>query len=174
MKFFMFVIVSSLLLVMQSCLITHNNKTEDTIKGMYGKEINLLLDGVEESVLYHPKIVIYVDTADCSVCRVRNLILWQDLIKEYRAINQNIDLVFIINPKPENEIEVEAVIHELGLENACLDKEQVFSKQNSFLPADKRFHTLLLDKNNIIKVVGSPMNNKDLDILYRDMISNLK
>lgn len=149
------------------CYSSQQSELYDTIKKIYDREVILPLEHSNDSLLFNPKLVVYIDSSECSMCRVRNLIFWEEKIKIYMNINPKLEFLFIIYPKPEVAFEVEAFAEELELKNIYFDKFGEFIQENSFLKNDKRFHVLLLDKNNKIKMVGSPINNAKLDKLYK-------
>ncbi len=51
------------------------------------------------------------------------------------------------------------------------DEKDDFVKKND-LPYDSKFHTMLLDENNKIIILGNPVNNKELKELYIKQINN--
>ena len=95
-------------------------------------------------------------------------------MEDYQELDSALNLIYVINPRPEVEVEVEAILYELGLKNVWLDRDNDFIKMNPFVPRDKKFHVFLLNKENKIELIGSPIGNKKLDKLYRKVIKNLK
>ena len=168
-RYFLILLV---ILVGYGCQGVVDRKNYEVIRNVRGKEIKI--SNVELFFSYNSKILIYVDTVDCTTCRVRNLIFWQDLMEDYQELDSALNLIYVINPRPEVEVEVEAILYELGLKNVWLDRDNDFIKMNPFVPRDKKFHVFLLNKENKIELIGSPIGNKKLDKLYRKVIKNLK
>ncbi|MDR3093410.1 MAG: hypothetical protein LBU62_02055, partial [Bacteroidales bacterium] len=53
-----------------------------------------------------------------------------------------------------------------------IDKESFFHKKNPNIPSDERMHTFLLDENNKVVLVGSPIRNEMLWELYKELIQS--
>lgn len=151
-----------------------NTKTTKIIKNLYNRKISLTLDNADSSIFQNSKILIYIDSTDCNACKVRNLIFWQETIDEYQTLDENIHFIFLIFPKKEALPEVLAMVDEIGYKNVFIDMEREFMTQNTFLPANNFFHVFLLDSTNKIKLIGSPLNNKKMNKLYKKEIKKLR
>ena len=51
----------------------------------------------------------------------------------------------------------------------CIDETDRLNQLNKF-PAGGKFHTFLLDRDNKVVLVGSPVNNENIAELYRDIL----
>ncbi len=130
-------------------LCVHGEKTS-----IYNSEVN------------SPKLVIYYDSLSCSDCEVSRLVntewLYEKSLKENKF-----EVLIIFSPLAGDS---EALLEMLYRQNfkypVYLDMNGAFRETNSFLPADKRFHSFLLNKDGDIKFVGNPMMSKELDHLF--------
>lgn len=127
------------------------------------------LDSCEKSINKALKIVIYVDSADCSICQMR-LPEWKIKSRELNKFSKSVDLFFIVNTKDYRNIKLNADF--VGLRNLILyDTLNIFKKQNPIIKNSK-FHTFLLGNNDQIILVGSPLHNDKLWNLYKRVIKD--
>jgi len=54
-----------------------------------------------------------------------------------------------------------------------IDDRHLFPAANPGIPTDIRFHVFLLDKNNRVTLIGSPLHNESLWNLYKQTIDTL-
>lgn len=154
--------VSILLLITFSC--RNNPHVTDMLeKEVYFSEsiYNPLLDSIA-------KIIVYVDSAACGPCNM-HIQEWEVKQKELRKWHPETALLFITHPyfaKIESEIKHHSlVIH-------C-DAMNIFPQDNPFLSADPLYQTFLLDRNNRVVLVGSPIGNPKMWDLYKSTIARL-
>lgn len=114
------------------------------------------------------KILTYVDSIGCTSCKLQ-LSKWKMLIGELDSItNSKLKVLFFMNPKDRKEID-----YILKRDNfnhpVCIDEADSLNKLNHF-PADMRFQTFLLDKNNKVLAIGNPIHNPKVKELYMKII----
>jgi hypothetical protein len=110
------------------------------------------------------KMIVYVHQGGCEECELRSLIpsyLFM-LENEHR---KNFSVVFILNA---SEIEtVNQILTDMRFfRTVFYDLNRDFERLNPHLPNDERFHTFLLNGENEIVLIGSPVYNEDLKNLY--------
>lgn len=107
-----------------------------------------------------PKMVIYIDSTECSSCRIGHLSEYESLAVECTR-NGPYLLVIILSPL---EKDYEYTRHLLESYNnpfpVYLDKNHSFRKENAFIPDDNRFHAFFVDANNRPILVGDPTRSK--------------
>ena len=117
------------------------------------------------------KLVVYYDSTKCSLCEIEKIYLWKDYIDDVKNIRNDIDYIFIFTPKEKDSF---ALIEELRKKEPTIpvyiDSEGTFMNINPHIPKDPRFHTLLLDENNNVILVGDPLHNKKLLEMYDRVI----
>lgn len=111
----------------------------------------------------------YVDSSQCSPCALDRMYYWNKLVDEYSK--KGINFVFIIEPKKEQLEDVHLSIESSGLRNPVyVDSLYAFKKQNPFLPEEQMYHSLLLNKNGKIVLVGNPMENENIKQIWNKLI----
>ena len=115
------------------------------------------------------KVLIYVDSIGCTSCKLQ-LHKWKELIEYTDSITQaKVPFLFFFHPKDAKEIRYllkrDAFDHPV-----CIDMDDRLNKLNKF-PADITFQTFLLDKDNKVAVLGSPVHNTAVKDLYLKQIT---
>lgn len=96
---------------------------------------------------------------------------WNDFIERYRE-NNKVDFLFIFEVKRGQIEDALLSVESSGLKNRVyLDTAFLFKKENPFVPIDEKFHTMLIDKNGIILLIGNPRTNKKIEQLFTNIIN---
>lgn len=113
------------------------------------------------------KILNYIDTNGCTECRLK-LFDWQLLKEEVDSLNLDVAVVFVAWVKSYKQLEE---IQKLNRFNTPLiyDRTGQADSLNHF-PTISGFQTFLLDKDNRVVLIGSPINNEVLWNLYKKTI----
>lgn len=117
------------------------------------------------------KILNFIDTNGCTECRLK-LFDWQMLKEEIDSLNLDVSLVFVAWVKNYKQLEG---IQKLNRFNTPLlyDRTGQADSLNHF-PIVPGFQTFLLDKNNRVLLIGSPLGNETLWNLYKKTIRSGK
>jgi hypothetical protein len=134
-----------------------------------------------DSVVINPasnieaRLIVWVDSIDCSSCRVSKLSEYAEVIDFIVEVERKFIPVFLFSPSRSNMKEVHRAINTMRFDNypIFIDEDYMFSAMNPHVPADKRFHTFLIDKNGKVVLVGNPVNNPALWELYKTTITTL-
>ena len=158
-------------IVLSSCASYENAKM---IRGMLGKAVSMpkeivVLNKVEEQPL---KVISYISSTSCTECYMKTLPLWGELKSDLDSLGVSLHFVVSV-PKGECE-KVFADIRTFCPYCAYVDFSDSFGDLNPFVPEDARFHTFLLDGNNVVRLVGDPRENEKLWKLYLGEIERLK
>ena len=143
---------------------------KNTLKDLQSQPVKIRLDRMEcrmydrdtvyaDSVKPLLRLVTYVDSSACSPCTLDHMYVWNDFIDESRQYNGKQEYIFVIAPKPgpSHLEDVHLSIESCGLKcPVYVDTAYVFKNDNPHLPTDNRFHTMLLDRNDSVLMVGSP------------------
>ena len=120
-----------------------------------------------------PKLVIYVDSTQCSTCRIGHLPEYIPLQEE--SIQTGRFMLAIILSPPVNDFG--NIAHLLETYQypfpVYLDKEHSFRKENGFIPDDSRFHAFLTDRFHRPVFVGDPVRSDRLRQLFEQALQNL-
>lgn len=149
------------------------------VKEWYGKEIKFPdrpvftlygKDTVDYSIPQSTyKVLVYVDSTGCVDCKLQ-LQKWQELIEYTNSIsNGEIPFLFFFYPKDYKEL-CQIFKRDLFDMPVCIDFKGELNKLNNF-PLLPQFHTLLLDKDNKVVVIGNPVHSTDIRSLYIKKIS---
>lgn len=149
------------------------------VKEWYGKEIKFPdrpvftlygKDTVDYSIPQSTyKVLVYVDSTGCVDCKLQ-LQKWQELIEYTNSIsNGEIPFLFFFYPKDYKEL-CQIFKRDLFDMPVYIDFKGELNKLNNF-PLLPQFHTLLLDKDNKVVVIGNPVHSTDIRSLYIKKIS---
>ena len=118
------------------------------------------------------KMLVYFDSKECSSCNVRHISDWSEILKYNKWTRGKIGVIFLFSPNYKEYNEVKHAINNMNLDSLIiiLDKDENFIKINPNIPKSKRYHTFLLDDNNKVILVGSPIKNKNMWELYKKEI----
>ena len=145
-----------------------NNDIRDKIVSMQSSRIALFLDSMlcinehetvnaEDQQLL--KLVLFVDSSECSSCNIRKLWEWTPYLKSFDGVNAFKFLVVL----------------EVQSKYLYYTKEQlkisVFRRHNPQIPDNRMFHTFLLDESDSVLLVGNPLINERIDNLLKGIVN---
>lgn len=117
------------------------------------------------------KILNYIDTNGCTECRLK-LFDWQMLKEEADSLNLDVSLVFVAWVHNYKQLEDIQKLNRFDTP-ILYDRTGQADSLNHF-PAVPGFQTFLLDKDNRVVLIGSPLNNETLWNLYKKTIQSNK
>lgn len=110
------------------------------------------------------KILVYVDSAGCTSCRLQ-LHKWKEFIAEVdTAGHSSVQFLFYLTPKNVKEARYITRRDDFTYP-MCIDPENKINAHNHF-PTEDMFHTFLLDADNKVQVIGNPIHNSAVRELY--------
>jgi hypothetical protein len=117
-------------------------------------------------------LVVYVDSVACATCNTNGMFQYDEVIAfGADPISDYAPAFIFAPPKKVNTMTLRELCRMQA--NYMALKERMFPVANPHIPADKRFHTFLLDKNGKVVFVGDPVNNPPLRELYKTTITTL-
>lgn len=134
---------------------------------MANKEVILSLDEMlvypiqmrEDIINSMYNYVVYVDSSECSPCKISHMGIWNHFNDEIKDYNANMLLIF--NP-PHNEVQTLLSTYVFFKQRLPIfvDTLGVFARDNpQIVEKSIMYHSFLLDKNNKIVVVGNASEN---------------
>lgn len=166
------------LILVSSCN-TDKNSIRHKIEKMNSMPINLCLNEISCKLRqqnhnnYKYRMVVYVDSTECTPCELGHLRFYIPLIHEAQKNKTDIGFFFIIAPKEQDWFDLNMEIEETDISgNIYIDSTYIFLKSNPTIPKEKKFHSFMLDKNNHIVFIGSPIDNEKIKGIYRKLIFN--
>lgn len=148
---------------LQSAEITLPQQGQVTVLGR-----DTLIPGFMQSEL---KLIVYTDSVGCSSCTVGKMYLWNSFVKYARQYGGRLKYYYILSPRKQDLNKVRIALKGSALEYpVIIDTLGEFGKQNSHIPQNKALHTFLLDENNDVVLVGSPLYNKEIEELFYQIV----
>lgn len=120
------------------------------------------------------KFVSYFNAEGCTSCKLKDLYTWRRLLHQEDSLPQwrSLFCIFIFNTSkmvyPEQTLSTYRFNHPM-----IIDSLGDFERANPGLPTNPQFHTFLLDRNNHVVLVGSPIGNPKMWELYKSTIARL-
>ena len=112
------------------------------------------------------KILTYIDSVGCSSCQM-GLHFWQEIIETFEREQLDVSILFVIHSKNYPLLSRELIAADFNYP-VIYDHNNLFDKLNQFPPAPYR--TFLLDKNNKVILIGSPVDNRQIWDIYKELI----
>ena len=167
-------VIMSLALMWGSCESRRDNRYEELVKNWSGKEVQIPSDAVftikgSDTVDFdcsaEYKILTYVDTVGCISCFLK-LDRWKELLANPEM--SSVRFIFFLHGKKREDISY--MLSEADfVYPVCIDTQNSLDELNHF-PVDFGGQTFLLDKQNRILVIGSPVHNRRVKDLYLRII----
>jgi len=168
------------LTILFSCT-NSNQSAESMVKKWVGAEIHIpsnivyksiSKDTVSKSIFNHSyKILVYVDSTGCTGCRL-GLDEWKEIIDRCQTKNYDVGFLFVVQSSDYGKFE-----HKLEMANftypIIYDITDNFNNANRF-PSEDKFRTFLLDKDNRVVIIGSPIRDELIWKLYEEVLSKTK
>ena len=114
------------------------------------------------------KILMYVDSAGCSSCRL-NLSVWQQLVEEADSLfHGSVGFLLYFQPKSEREM-ASLFAGNRFTYPVFMDLNGSINRLNRFRP-EMQYQCFLLDKDNKVVMMGNPALNPRIWELYKEQI----
>jgi len=178
-KFFLFILVVSLL---GSC---SNERFVKDVEKFINQQItfsfnewDVVWNGKDTSLSditkVPVKLVVWYDSLICNSCQLNRMYNWYDITDYADSMSQWFSVVFLFTPKKEDTNKVHSkLLTEKFDYPVFTDLNAIFYERNPIIPKNKQLHSFLLDKNNRIVLVGSPLYNPELWALYKRIIQKM-
>lgn len=115
------------------------------------------------------KIVCFIDSLSCAPCTIKGLAIWNELL----YISKNLSYAVIIESPSYRLTDMYEGYQESSFDHPVyIDTCHTFIRHNSFLPTNRLYHTLLLDKNDSVLIVGNPLKNEKIKELYIKVLTS--
>ena len=172
------ILLLTLLMVFAAgCKDQKKKNIETTWAKMKSQPIDLCLDKmvcryenrdtcVSDKQCYSYKMIIYMDSMECSPCRISDLYQWNDFIDNKSPKTK---FYFIFSIKKEDIVNSYLALSDADFHYyVYFDTCQAFEKNNKIIPPKRQYHTFLTNAKNEIIMVGNPVENSDIkDLFYK-------
>ena len=178
-KIMFFLSLACMVIVLTGCK-SGKDKAENEIRKLMAEKsclpyskmscwINDTVQSVRPCEKAKMKLVVYIDSTECSECALNKMYMWEDFVRMEKEYKSELFLIFIFqtqrNVKPQRLASL-FKITELN-HPMYIDDKNVFSKSNPDLPTEDSYHVFLLDEDNRVVLVGSPLFNSKIESLLR-------
>ncbi len=118
------------------------------------------------------KLVAYYDMRGCPSCAIKEMGFWKDILREIEEMENSegfrMDVLFVVDSESRDVADdVRRALPSFGNYEVVDDSEYHFSEYN-ILPYDGLYHCFLLDRNNVILLIGNPLLNDSLWRKYKE------
>ena len=162
-----YIIFILFLCVITSCSDKNKEEITQLVTQWQGKEIiipsNSVFtiqgkDTVDVNLNTEHKILVYVDSAGCTSCRLQ-LHKWKEFIAQVDTVaKEPVQFLFYLTPKSVKEARY-------------ITRRDDFTYPMCVDINNEMFHTFLLDAENKVQVIGNPIHNSAVRDLYLKTIS---
>ena len=119
--------------------------------------------------------VIYVDSTECSSCYLGVIQKWEPLMNSLRLNYNFIRTTILLAPQKETQADFfEKLEYTKFRYPLYIDTCNIFSQTNKFIPAEKMYHTFLLDENGRVILVGNPLKNEEIKNMFHNILEERK
>lgn len=150
----------------------------DIVNNNIGREIrfpvslhpinNVAIDKLWKNNNINMKLVVYTD-GDCGVC-IAELAKWNQYLKTNKSLFNEIDKIFIVYSN-------NYTFFEYNIEKAGITLPFVYDSLNQFIYENRLdeplLHTLILNQDNTILLIGSPLENQAMQEIYKRVLGRI-
>lgn len=174
-------LIISAVMMFVSC--NQKSDIETSLMKMKSRSVNLCLQEMQcrnkrgdtivvDSVKPSYRMVVYVDSTECSPCTIDKMYMWNDAIKKAKKGGNKLRHVFIFAPKPDQIEDTYLSIESSGLDSyVYVDTAYAFRRENPHVPQDRMFHFFLIDDKDSVVIVGNPIEHPKIDSLVNRIVN---
>ena len=127
-----------------------------------------------EELRSRPKLIVFVDSTECTTCRVSHIEMYHDLflLAEESGL---FDIMLILSNIDLSGISIIRYLSDLGIEHPVyVDVDNMFLTLNSAIPNDdRRFHSFFLDKSGYPLCFGDPVSSEEIYQVFCKTINKI-
>jgi len=108
------------------------------------------------------KLIVFVDSTECSLCRIDKFVRYEDLIEQAEYTGKY-EIMFLLSVRHSSYQEIVEHIQLMEFPYAiCIDEDNAFRCLNPTIPDDPKYHTMYVDAGGRIRLVGDPVKNEKI------------
>lgn len=116
------------------------------------------------------KLIIYIDSTECSRCVVDNLIRYGGIIEQAKK-SKKYSVLFLFGPQKEDILSFQQHLINIRLPySICIDVENCYLKLNPLVSLNRGFYTILTDVGGKVLMVGDPTESDSVYHLFQDIV----
>ena len=117
------------------------------------------------------KLIVFCDSTSCNNCAIEAIYNWEDYIKYAEELDGRLSYYFIFTPRKEETEDVKSTLDATDFNYPIIfDSVGLFRRLNPHIPANKMFHTFLIDENGQVVFVGNPLWNMETENLFKTTV----
>lgn len=126
-----------------------------------------------DSLRGRAKLIIYVDSTECTTCRINRLLGYQRIHFFSQTVG-SFDLMILFPNIDLYGVPATRYVADLGIElPVYFDDENSFSALNSSVPQDSRMHSFLIDEDGTPLCVGDPVTSEKMFQFFLEAVKKL-
>ena len=138
----------------------------EKISCVYNGEVFPMPDSLRKK----PKLIVYIDSTECTTCRLSRMEMYRPLEKIANETHM-FSLLLLLENKDLNGIPLIQYLKDMEMDiTLFVDYENSFSKLNPVMHLDPRLHALLVDEFGKPQVVGDPSRSDRIMTLFLNEI----
>lgn len=126
-----------------------------------------------DSLLGKAKLIVYIDSAECTACRISHIEMYHELFhisEEYESFA----VMLLLSNINLNGIPVIRYLSDLGIEHPVyVDVDNEFLMINPVIPEDNRMHAFFISKTGTPLCVGDPVVSEKMLQIFRELVDKL-
>ena len=159
-----------------------NREASEIVTSLYGRDVNIpqsdavickgrLYHEVDSSVLEKGKLLLvyYKELSGCSLCEIGHLYELARL-----PADSTYSVLVIVKPSQDAGKVIETVQLQQHAFPVLIDLNGAFHESNPFLPRNPKYHTLLLNHEKQVILVGDPLYNEKMMSVFNDVLQSFK
>ena len=124
-----------------------------------------------EELRSRPKLIVFVDSTECSKCRIDNFVRYGSIFDLSRDTGA-FEMMFLLSTKKTDYRNiVEHLVESNPPYTVFLDSENKFRDDNPIIPDNSAMHTLTVDSDDRVILVGDPIYNESIMDLFQKMFN---
>lgn len=124
-----------------------------------------------EELRSRPKLIVFVDSTECSKCRIDNFIRYGSLFDLSRATGYFEVLLLLSARGSEYQNIVDHLVLSSSPYPVYIDTENSFRGDNPIIPDNSTMHSFSLDSDNRVILVGDPIYNESIMNLFQKLFN---
>lgn len=162
--------------LVSGCNLSEKHTTRKLLKKMIGSTVVLpekvtCIQGgdsfqMPEDLRTMPKLIVFVDSTECSKCRIDKLIHYSELFTLSEETDAFKVMILLSTPKQEYSEIYEHLLYSESRYPIYMDDDNAFRRINPSIPDKLTFHTVTVNENNEIILVGDPVYNEIIMDLF--------
>ena len=124
-----------------------------------------------EELRSRPKLIVFVDSTECSKCRIDKFIRYGSLFELSRTTGSFEVLLLLSVRNSEYQNIVDHLVLSSQPYPVYIDSESSFRRDNPAIPDNSSMHSFSLDSDNRVILVGDPIYNESIMDLFQKMFN---